>query len=104
MGVLYSVLALDSTITKWLCREGVFHPPPSATFRLPTPREIAEVFPRLPGFTTEIVLNTTAGEVHKIELKERAILQENLEAIVQAAPDVFAGAVATLPLRIHLHT
>jgi hypothetical protein len=62
MGVLHTVLPLNASCAEWLDQEGVTHPAPVATFRLPTPSEITSVLRHLQGYSFEISADSSSGE------------------------------------------
>lgn len=62
MGVLHSVLPLNSDCTEWLDREGIVYPAPGATSRFPTPREITSVLQQLHNYTFALSADSSSGE------------------------------------------
>lgn len=61
MGVLRTILPMDSACLEWLDQEGVSHPPP-AVARFPTPREITDTLSQLSGYAADISSNVATGE------------------------------------------
>lgn len=62
MGVLHTVLLLDTSCAEWLDREGVSHPATEATSRFPTPSEIIKVLRQLVGYTFSVTADSSSGE------------------------------------------